>query len=127
MRAVTVIVLRIARVRHEVIAVHVIDVAVAVIVDIIRGDLARICPGVRRQVRMVVGDARVDNDGDGRVASCGDIPCVRKVERKRGVHARILRVVGGCAREKRIVWGTRLVTWNFREHSTDLGFFALVA
>jgi hypothetical protein len=64
MSSVTIVILRISGVGHEIIAVHIIDVSVAIIVDIIGRDLARVCPCVCRQVWMVVGDAGIDNDSD---------------------------------------------------------------
>lgn len=58
------VVLRIAGVGHKVIAVHIVDVSVAIIVDIIGRDLTRVCPRVRGEVGMIVSDACVDNDSN---------------------------------------------------------------
>lgn len=57
-----VVVLRISGVGDEIKPVHIIDVAVPVIIDVVSGDFAWICPRVRGQIRMVVGDARVDHN-----------------------------------------------------------------
>jgi len=44
--------------------VHIIDVSVAIIVDIVGWDFTWVCPCVGRQIWMVVGDAAIDNDSD---------------------------------------------------------------
>src|SRR5262249_46693761 len=50
--AVAVVVERVGEVIGEVVAVHVVDVAVVVVVDEVAGDLARVGPEVGHQVRM---------------------------------------------------------------------------
>ena len=69
MGAVVVVVVRIGVVVDEVPSVEVVDVAVAVVVDAVAGNLAGVGPDVGLEVGMVEVDARV-NDGhhDRRVA-----------------------------------------------------------
>ena len=79
-RAVVVVVHRVAVVADEVVAVHIVDVSVLVVVDAIAGNLTRVHPHVRLEVRMVVIDAGVD-DGDDRLAAAGgDVPGGRRLD-----------------------------------------------
>jgi hypothetical protein len=64
MSSVTIVVLRVARVGHKVKAMHIVNIAVSIIVDIISRDLARVCPDVGGEVRVVVRDASIDYDRD---------------------------------------------------------------
>jgi hypothetical protein len=70
-RAVAVVVHRVAVAVGEVVAVHIIDVAVAVVVNTIAGDLARVRPDVRGEVGVRVVDTRVDHRDD-HVGGLGD-------------------------------------------------------
>ena len=84
-RAVAVVVHRVAVVVDEVVAVDVVDVAVAVVVDAVAGDLARVGPDVGGQVGVGVVDAGVDHGHDGR-AGCrwsGPRPRRRRCRRRR--------------------------------------------
>ncbi len=73
-RAVTVRVVRIGVPVGEVPAVQVVDVAVAVIVDAVRGDLALVDPHHAIQIRVGPIDARVDDTDDDPLRPCGRGP-----------------------------------------------------
>src|SRR5205823_7675554 len=59
---------------HEVPAVDVVDLAVAVIVDTVARDLARVRPEVGREIRMCVHHAVVDDRDDDARAARGHVP-----------------------------------------------------
>ena len=61
--AVAVAVHRISVVGESVVAVHVVDHAVAVIVDTVAGDFAFVDPHIVFEVGVIVVDAGVDDDG----------------------------------------------------------------
>jgi hypothetical protein len=64
----------------EVPAVHVVDEPVAVIVDRVAGDLPRVHPQVRRQIRVGRVDAGVDHSDDRAGRADGDVPGVGRVD-----------------------------------------------
>ena len=70
---VAVLVSRVGIVAGEVIAVDVVDVAVAVIVDPVAGDFARVLPQVVPQIRVRQVDARVSHRDD-HVTTGGQVP-----------------------------------------------------
>src|SRR5262249_24139846 len=73
-RAVAVVVERFVVVRDEVPAVDVVDEAVAVVVDAVAGDLARVGPDVGGEVGVVVVDAGVDDRDDDAAARGDGVP-----------------------------------------------------
>src|SRR5262249_15114969 len=73
-RPVVVVVHGVAVVVDEVVAVNVIDVAVAVVVDAVAGDLAGVGPDVGRQVGMVIVHAGVDGRHEDAAGARGDVP-----------------------------------------------------
>ena len=79
-RAVAVVVHRVAVVVDEVVAVDVVDEAVAVVVDAVAGDLAGVGPDVGGQVGVGVIDAGVDDGDDDAAAAGGDVPGFRGVD-----------------------------------------------
>src|SRR5262249_1826177 len=72
--AVAVVVERVGEVIGEVVAVHVVDVAVVVVVDEVAGDLARVGPEVGHQVRMADIHARVEHGDKHRRITGRDVP-----------------------------------------------------
>ena len=79
-RAVAVVVHRVGIIIGEVPAHHVVDEAVAVVVDAVAGHLAGIAPGVGREIRVVVVHAGID-DGDNHAArASGRVPRLRRVD-----------------------------------------------
>ena len=83
-RAVVVVVHGVVVVVREVPAVDVVDEAVGVIVDAVAGDLARVRPGVGRQVGVRVVDAGVDDRDDHAGGTGEDVPRLDGVDV--GVH-----------------------------------------
>jgi len=79
-RAVAVVVRGIGVAVVEIVAVDVVDVAVAVVVDAVAGDLARVDPDVRGEVRMRAVDPRVDHRDDDLVAAGGGVPGLGRVD-----------------------------------------------
>ena len=78
--AVAVVVHRVSIVVEEIVAADVIDVAVAVIILAVAGDLARVGPDVGLQVGVVVVDAGV-YDGHHRLAGAGGfVPCLGSID-----------------------------------------------
>ena len=73
-RAVVVIVHRIAIIVDEIVAVDVVDEPVTVVVDTVSGDLAGVGPNVGRQIGVSVVDAGVDHRHHNTAASSGDVP-----------------------------------------------------
>ena len=73
-RAVPLVVEGVAVAVREIPAVHVVDEAVAIIVDAVARHLARVAPHVRGEVGMAVIDARVDHRDDDRAGPGRDIP-----------------------------------------------------
>ena len=63
----------------EILAVYVVDEAVAVVVDVVAGDLAGIVPHVGGEVGVVVVDAGVDHADDDRSVSSRLIPRLGQV------------------------------------------------
>ena len=92
-RAVVVVVHRVAVVVCEVVPVHVVHEAVVVIVHAVAGNLARIGPDVGGQIGMGVVDAGVDHGYDGRTAARRDIPRLRRVDVGVGRASRLPDVV----------------------------------
>ena len=78
-RPVPVAVLRGRVLLDEVPADDVVDVAVAVVVEPVAGDLARVPPGVRGEVGVREGDAGVD-DRDRHARAGGDVPGLGRVD-----------------------------------------------
>jgi hypothetical protein len=58
------VVVRVRRVRREVVTVHVVDVAVQVVVDPVPGNLALVHPDAPRELRVVGPDPRVEHGHD---------------------------------------------------------------
>ena len=80
MRAVVVVVHRVAVVVRKVVSVNVVHEAVAVVIDAVAGNLARIGPDVGGQVGMAVVDAGVDHAHNDRAAARRDIPSLWGVD-----------------------------------------------
>src|SRR5262249_38854679 len=78
--AVAVVVHRVRVIVGEVVPVDVVAVAVAVVVDAIARDLARVGPDVRGQVRVVVVDAGVNHGDDGVAGAGAGVPGLRGVD-----------------------------------------------
>src|SRR5262249_47084256 len=105
-RPVPVVVHRVAVVVDEVIPVHVVNKTVPFVVDAVAGDLARVGPDVRGQVRVVVIDPGVD-DRDHHVPAAGaDVPGlggvdvgVRRTAALAGVVETVQGAEGGVVRD----------------------------
>ena len=93
MRAVPMVIHWVAVVVDEVVPVDIIDKPVAVVVDTVPGDLARIRPDVRHQVGVRVVNASIDYANDNVDTACGDIPCFGRVNVRIGRPARLTGVV----------------------------------
>jgi hypothetical protein len=68
----------------EVVAVHVVHVAVAVVVEAVARDLAGVGPDVGREVGMGVVDAGVDDRDDHRRIAGREVPGLRRVDARVG-------------------------------------------
>ena len=79
-RAVVVVIHRVVVVVREIPAPRVIDVAISIVVEAVRGDFAGIRPHVRHQIRMRVVDARVDHADQHCTAARAQIPSLRRVD-----------------------------------------------
>ena len=79
-RTVLVVIHREVVIVHEVPAACVVDESVAIVIDPIARDLARIRPHVRRQIRVCVVDARVDHAHLHRGAARAHLPCLRRID-----------------------------------------------
>ena len=90
-RAVGIAIHRVAVAVGEVVAVDVVDVAVAIVVDSVAGDFTRVGPDVLHQVRMRVVDAGIDN-ADDNIAAGLDVPGLGGVDIRIGSAARLARV-----------------------------------
>ncbi len=93
-RPVAVVVHRVAVVVRKIIAVNVVDEAVAVVILAVAGGFAGIRPDVRCKIAMGVVDAGVEHRHDDARASSSDVPGIRRID---GVHApelTVLRIAG---------------------------------
>ena len=59
---------------------HIVDVAVAVIVDTVRSDLIGVAPHVSGQVRVVVGHPRVNHANHHVRGAGGDVPSFHRID-----------------------------------------------
>lgn len=73
-------VVRVGVARSEVVAEHVVDELVAVVVKVVAGDLAGIAPHVVVQVGVVVIHARVDHPDDRARVAGGHVPGLLRVD-----------------------------------------------
>ena len=73
-RAVTVVVHRIGVAVGKVVAPHIVNVAVAIIVDAVSSHLTGIAPSIGSQIGMVVIDASVDHGDNHRSGTSGRVP-----------------------------------------------------
>ena len=89
-----VVVHRIAVVVDEIVAVNVVDEAVAVVVVAVAGDFVGVRPDIRRQVAMGVIDAGVEHGHHDLGASGADVPGIGRVDRAHAPKLAILRIVG---------------------------------
>src|SRR5262245_65547448 len=78
--AVAVLILRVVIVGEKVPAVHVVDKAVAVVVDAVAGDLAGIRVDVGGQIRVSEVNAAVQNADYYRAAAGGDVPRLGRID-----------------------------------------------
>jgi hypothetical protein len=79
-RAVVVIIPGVVVAIDEVPAADVVDLAVAIVVGLVAGDLTRVAPDVRRQVRVIPGHAAVDHGHHGRRTPLVAVPRLRRVD-----------------------------------------------
>ncbi len=59
------VILWIACVRDEVEPVHIIDIPVAVVIDVVSWDLTGIGPRICREIRVIIRDAGINYDSNG--------------------------------------------------------------
>lgn len=127
MSSVPMIILWVSRVGREVIAMHIVDISISIVIDIVRWNFSWVRPGVGGEVWVIVRDPCINDHREGGIATGGDIPCVRQIEGERSVHRRILRIVWRSAGENRVVRRTGLVPRNLCEHPPNLRAFTLIA
>ena len=102
----SVVVERIGVVVGEVPAVDVVDEAVAVVVDAVTGHVARVVPGIGRQIRMVVVHAGVDDGHHHAAGAGGRVPRLRGIDVGVDDAARLAAVVEAPElAERRVVRG----------------------
>ena len=112
--AVAVPIERVAVVVRRVGPIDIVDVPVPVVVTAVAGDLARVPPHVRGQVRVAVVDPAVDHRDDGPTGAAGDVPARRRVD----------RTEPGLTAERRVVRRRRQFDPVVRGHGGNAADFA---
>ena len=100
----------------KVVAINIICVAIAIVVDTIACDFASIAPHVCCKVLVVVVNACIDNSDDGSAGSGIDVPSFGSID---------ISIVGATSLGgvvKAVHGGKTGIVWNAFEHKTIVGF-----